>query len=153
MTTLRLTYDELAERLGKSAEGARMLARRRHWRIERGNDGKARVVVDEADLVARPTGRPPGHLTSRPDADHPDGELVSELRKRIQTLEYEREALIEAGDRLSDELLATAQRAARAEGEVAALRDALGDLSRRLDKATDELRELRRPWWRRLIRP
>jgi hypothetical protein len=35
---LRLTYAELAERTGHNAEGARALARRRRWRIERGND-------------------------------------------------------------------------------------------------------------------
>jgi hypothetical protein len=48
--TLRLTYKELAERTGRTPEGARMLARNHHWRIERGNDGKARVAVDEAEL-------------------------------------------------------------------------------------------------------
>jgi hypothetical protein len=54
--------------------------------------------------------------------------------------------------------------AARAEGEIAALRDtnqrevevealrdALADLAQRLDLATAELRELRRPRWRRWL--
>ena len=109
MTTLRLTYEELAERLGRSPEGARMLARRQqrqgHWRIDRGNDGKARVVVEEETLVGQPTGRPPGYsLKIRPPdhpSDHPtdqaEGELGAELRARVQALEVEREALLEAG--------------------------------------------------------
>jgi hypothetical protein len=44
MPMLRLTYAELGERTGHNAEGARALARRRRWRIERGNDGRARVL-------------------------------------------------------------------------------------------------------------
>lgn len=54
------------------------------------------------------------------------------------------------------------ERAARVEGELRGLcqashsealvlREALVDLSSRLDRATDELRDLLRPWWRRLI--
>lgn len=196
MTTLRLTYEELAERIGRSPEGARMLARRQQrqgrWRIDRGNDGKARVVVEEENLVAQPTGQPPGRPSGRaPDErapDHPtvqvDVELVAELRTRVRALEVEREALIEAGDHLVDQMGEARERAARVEGELAAvremsqleaaalrevhqrelatlnevsqrqaevLREALGDLAGRLDRATDELRDLRRPWWRRLF--
>ena len=49
------------------------------------------------------------------------------------------------------ELLAAIERAAHAEGEAVALRDALADLAGRLDRADAELRDLRRPWWRRLL--
>ena len=74
----------------------------------------------------------------------------------------EREALLEAGDHLVDQLAEARERAARVEGELKGLRqashsealvlrEALVDLSSRLDRATDELRDLRRPWWRRLI--
>lgn len=74
----------------------------------------------------------------------------------------EREALLEAGDHLIDQLAEARERAARVEGELKGLREtahrealvlreALVDLSSRLDRATDELRDLRRPWWRRLI--
>jgi hypothetical protein len=118
MTTLRLTYEELAERVGRSPEGARMLARRRRWRVEKGNDGKARVVVDEAELVVRPPERP-----TSPD----------------QALEQAR---------LQAEVLRLTERAARAEGEALALRDALADLARRLDRAEERLAM---PWWRRLL--
>jgi hypothetical protein len=45
------------------------------------------------------------------------------------------------------EFAATA-RAAGAEGEAAALRDALADLSRHLDRAEERLAQ---PWWRKLL--
>jgi hypothetical protein len=79
MTTLRLTYRELGERTGRTPEGARMLARNHHWRIERGNDGKARVAVDEAELevVAQPPGQPSGDLS----VDHADSLRPSLLRR------------------------------------------------------------------------
>jgi hypothetical protein len=103
MPILRLTYAELGRRTGHNAEGARALARRRRWRIERGNDGRARVLVEEADLAVRPPGHPPGR---------PDGH---------------------------------GRPAARAEGKAETLERALADLAGWLDRATDELRELRRP--------
>jgi hypothetical protein len=52
---------------------------------------------------------------------------------------------------LTDQLKELTARASRAEGAEGTLRDALADRAGRLDLATDKLRELRRPWWRRLI--
>jgi hypothetical protein len=52
---------------------------------------------------------------------------------------------------MAGELMATTTRAARAEGAEVALRDALAALATRLDAATAELTDLRRPWWRRLL--
>jgi hypothetical protein len=132
MTTLRLTYAELGERIGKSPEGARMLARRRRWQIVRGNDGKAAVLVDEAHLVVQPTGRPTGQPPEQPGA--------------VNGHDQELQALREALEQRTAELLHMTARAARAEGETVALRDALADLAGRLDRAEAELR---RPWWRR----
>lgn len=134
MTTLRLTYRELAERTGLTPEGARMLARRRHWQVIRGNDRRARVIVDDADLVVRPPGQPPGQPVAVTG-------LEDELRARINDLE-------DLADQRAAELLAMTARAAHAEGETKALRDALWDLSSRLDRAEAELR---RPWWWRLL--
>jgi chromosome segregation ATPase len=91
------------------------------------------VLVEEADLAVRPPGRPDGH--SRP-LDWVDGRVVQ--------LEAERDALREA-------LGQARERAARAEGKAETLERALADLADRLDQATEELRELRRPWWRRLL--
>lgn len=95
------------------------------------------------------------------DVTH-DVALVAELRSRLEAMTVEREALLEAGDHLVDQLAEARERAARVEGELKGLRqashsealvlrEALVDLSSRLDRATDELRDLRRPWWRRLI--
>jgi hypothetical protein len=130
MTTLRLTYIELAERTQLTREGARMLARRRRWRIERGNDGKARVIVREADLVIEPPRPPPDDQPQPPHDPPPDSKIILELLDRIRVLEAERTEL--------------AAQAAYAEGEARALRDALEDLARRLDLATA-------PWWRRWL--
>lgn len=49
---------------------------------------------------------------------------------------------------LRDQLLHAVERAARAEGEAAALRDALADLAGRLDRAEQRLAA---PWWSRLF--
>jgi hypothetical protein len=138
VTTLRLSYRELAERIGLTPEGARMLARRRRWQIIKGNDGRALVLVAEADLVARPPGRPreqppgqPGDMTG----------LDQEHRERLQ-------ALRETVEHRTEALLAMTARAASAEGEAKALRDALADLAARLDRAEQRLAL---PWWRRWL--
>jgi hypothetical protein len=127
MTTLRLTYEELGARVGRSPEGARMLARRRRWRVEKGNDGKARVLVDEADLVVRPTGRPPG----------PDLAEIVQLSGLQATV------------------LALTERAAKAEGENAALHQLIDEFRAALEREQargDRLEEaLRRPWWWRWL--
>src|SRR5262245_11703799 len=46
-----LTYAQLGERLGCSAEAARAIAKRNRLPRQRGNDGKALVVVDVAELM------------------------------------------------------------------------------------------------------
>lgn len=92
--------------------------------------------------------------------------MAAELRARIQALEVEREALIEAGDHLVDQLGEARERAARIEGELAGLQAkamaeveakelVLAELRQVLEHERargDRLEaELRRPWWRRLI--
>jgi transposase-like protein len=74
-----LTYAELAERLGVTAEAARALAKRMRLQRQRGNDGKARVVVDLAEVQhkAMPARSPAG--------DHP----VAALKARIEALQAE----------------------------------------------------------------
>lgn len=138
MTTLRLTYAELGERLGKTPEGARMLARRRRWQIVKGNDDKARVILDEAHLVVQPTGRPGGQPPEQPGAVNGHDQ---EHREQLQAL---REAL----EQRTVELLTMTKRAGEAEGEARALRDALADLAARLNRAEERLAL---PWWRRLL--
>lgn len=45
METVRLSYRELAERLGVKPESARKMAQRKRWRRDVANDGTARVHV------------------------------------------------------------------------------------------------------------
>ena len=102
VTILRLSYAELAARLGRSADAARVLARRRGWQRITGNDGRVVVLVEEGELPSdSPPERPPG----RP----PDRDQVDQLR----------EELLEA------------RVAARAEGQVVELHNALADLAGR----------------------
>ena len=51
MGMVHLTYEELGERLGLSPQAARMRAKRRRWAVTKGNDDRARVSVDESELV------------------------------------------------------------------------------------------------------
>lgn len=127
-----LTYEEAGTLFGLSPEAIRKRARRLGWRIQSGNDNqtKTRILVpDGAEL--RPAGPPPGTpIGDRPD-DRPDG-LVSELRRRAEAAEAdrnreraERERVESERERLAAELIPERERRARAEGETAALKDAL----------------------------
>jgi hypothetical protein len=53
METRLLTYAELGEALGITADSAKRLARRRGWTKQPGNDGRARVSVPVERLVPR----------------------------------------------------------------------------------------------------
>jgi hypothetical protein len=141
MTILRLTYEELAERTGRSSEAARALTRRHRWPVEHGNDGKARVLIDEREVDARVGGRPSGQRPDTPERNPDDDQALRVLADELQAVRADR-------DRLAQELMAACERAGRTEGEAAALRDALFDLSRRLDRAEERLAL---PWWKRLL--
>ncbi len=68
-----LTYRELAQALDISPEAARQKAIRGHWRRQRGNDGKARILVDvDAEKsVHTPRRRTDKHLNEHPDERRP----------------------------------------------------------------------------------
>jgi len=147
MTTLHLTYRELAARTGRTLEGARMLARNHRWHVDRGNDRKARVTVDESELevVGQPSGRPGGQPSGDQAVEPVVNLLVVELRD-------ERDRARAETDTLRRELREADKRAAGAEGEVRALRDALADLSDRLGRAEAQLAEDRkRSLWKWLF--
>jgi len=80
MSIESLTYADLGGRLGTSPEAARALARRLRLPRTTGNDGKARVTVDLADIQYRPspTRSPGGH---RPDIDALNAR-IEDLRAR-----------------------------------------------------------------------
>ena len=170
MTTLRLTYEELAERTQRSPEGARMLARRRHWRIEHGNDGKARVIVEEADLVVQPSGRtgerPDGRgqndQAERPPSQPDEDGVATQLAEALASAEHWRSAAEQAR---ADTIRANADReaagavaksnveaAARiAEAKIVAARMEVTAKDELIVELKAMLAEARRPWWRRLV--
>jgi hypothetical protein len=57
MSTVAMTYEELAQRLRISVPSARRLVLRRRWRKGRGNDGKSVVQVPEEFLQRREDSR------------------------------------------------------------------------------------------------
>jgi hypothetical protein len=137
-----LTYADLASRLKISPEAARALAKRLRLPRSRGNDGKALVSVDFAEINHAP-------LPARSPGGHQAG--AAALKAKVETLQAEL-AKIEAvagghradfererdrADKLMAELLrmtadamTAKETAARIEGELAALKA--------------------RPWWRRI---
>ncbi len=143
-----LTYAELAERLGVSAEAARALAKRLRLQRQRGNDGKARVVVDLADV-------PHKAMPARsPGDDHP----VAALRARIEALQAELAEMEEENATLravADERREDFVRERdRADKLMAELLKATSDLMSAKESAArlgGELTALKgRPWWRRI---
>ena len=137
-----LNYADLAARLQVSPEAARALAKRLRLPRSRGNDGKALVSVDLAEINHAP-------LPARSPAGH---QAITPLKAKIETLEAELAKLeAVAGGHRSDfererdqgqkvmveflNMIAVAMAAkeatARLEGELAAMKA--------------------RPWWRRLV--
>jgi hypothetical protein len=150
MSIESLTYADLAGRLGTSPEAARALARRLRLPRTKGNDGKARITVDLADIQYKPAPtRPPGG--SRPDIDalnarieHLQTELARlEMEKsRIEATaarhreDFERErercdAIIAEALRATEVAMSARESAARLQGELAARQ--------------------RQPWWKRVV--
>jgi hypothetical protein len=156
MTTLRLTYEELGNRIGRSTEAARGLARRKRWRVEKGNDGKARVIVDEGDLTGW---QPDVHPSIHPNVRMDDGRIDRVERPdtdELQALRAERDRLLEA-------LMVSRERAAGAEGKLAkadeasaALRELVDELKLQVARERGRRHEIEaralRPWWRKLFR-
>ena len=164
MSTVWLTYDELAERLGIERESARQHVKRKHWARQKGNDGKVRIGVPEEVLSAKSEpstegGTEPVQAPVQPPVQDPG--VMAVLTRHIERLETQlEEAIKRAGER--DELM-TQRDAARAERDIAttqveALRAALAaaetDRDRWHNLATAPKIESapaeRRSWWRRL---
>jgi predicted nuclease with TOPRIM domain len=141
MGTEQLTYLDLAERLNISAEAARALTRRMHLPRQKANDGKTLVAVDFSEIRHKPLSRLPAIRRADLEALQARVDELEELVTRAEAMagrhraDYERER--ERAERLAAELLrmvadlmAAKEKAARLEGELAALRS--------------------RPWWLRL---
>lgn len=164
MSTVWLTYDELAERLGIERESARQHVKRKHWARQRGNDGKVRIGVPEEVLSARSEPDTEGG-TEPVQAPVQDPGVTAVLTRHIERLEAQlEEALKRAGDRDEigkerDLLIAqTESLNASTKIQVDALRAALAAAERDRDRwhevATAKPEQAvpveRRSWWRRL---
>lgn len=139
-----------ASRLGKSPDAIRSAIRRGKLSARKGNDGDWLVFLPpaeavEADSLQQALDRTTAELQQAMRQSVDRQATVDELRERIRYLEA-------SAEHAAALLLRSTDRAARAEGEATALRDALADLSRRLDVATAELTDARRPWWQRWFR-
>jgi hypothetical protein len=138
-----LNVTRAAHRLGWPRERLRSLVRRGKLQTMRGNTGELLVLVTPGLSGQAMVGysqppwlveASPAHLVSQPPGQ------PEEMAKLRDDLERWRATAEERGMAL-----------AKAEGENAMLREALDverDRTRRLE---DEIRELRRPWWRRLL--
>jgi transcriptional regulator with XRE-family HTH domain len=143
---LRLTYRELARRLGLTPDGARFLAKRRMWPIENGNDGRKVIIVAETELAAE-VERTAGDRGMNGASGQVD-DVLAELRER---LDHEVVELRQRVDELNKKLGAAQAQVADLRVELAT---ALGEVAAR-DAVQAELRAqvawLRRPWWRKLL--
>lgn len=147
---LLLTYIELGERLGISADGARFKARRAGWHVTQGNDGKARVRVRANELPDQP----PDHPQRSGDRRAIDPDLLADLRRVHADRSAELIARAEKAEHEA-ELWRSKTEQARSEAErhravAELLRDQIGREIERGDALAGELRELRRPWWQKL---
>jgi len=109
-----LTYRELAQGLDISTEAARQKAIRGRWPRQRGNDGKARILVDlEAEKAAQAPRRSPGkHLNEQPDERRTFEALeahiatLKEFVAKAEALGEQRRAEAETAGKRVDHLLA-----------------------------------------------
>src|SRR3954452_12113636 len=119
MTTLALSYDAIAARLGIAVPSARRLVHRKKWSKSKGNDGRA-VVQVPADFFDGRDDSPSDDHQDGPNDHHGDGHADSASPVIMTDA-----ALSDAMTRLAAaqaELVEMARRLGAAEGEAAALR-------------------------------
>jgi uncharacterized protein YhaN len=150
MNPLRLTYEQLGERLGIDPAAARMRAKRRRWPMERTNDGRAVVLVPPDELEREPPPRLDGldRLTERVN------ELDERLAAELAALRVELAAAADHGDRLDalERAVATLGEARHAQRElIKQRREEVRTLHRDLQAVAKQVDELRRPWWQRVL--
>jgi hypothetical protein len=144
-----LTYRELAQGLDISGEAARQKAIRGRWPRQRGNDGKARILVDlEAEKAAHtPRRRPDERLNEHPD----ERRTFEALEAHIATL---KEAVAKAealGERHRQEAKMASKRIDHLVAELVGMSMRLTEQTAVADKVRADFDAYRaRPWWRRL---
>ena len=165
-----LSYAELGERLGVSAEAARQKVIRLRLRRQTGNDGKAQVLVDVEDVRATTTPRKPKEQPSddRSTADElaSDERALAALDAHIATLKEmvaKAEVLAVREQARADEERERAEaERSRADGLQSRLNmviDERASDARRTAEVEQAVSDLRvklaaldaRPWWKRLV--
>jgi hypothetical protein len=146
-----LTYREFANALGISPEAARQKAIRGHWRRQRGNDGKARILVDvhAEKSVHTPRRRP----DERPH-EHPyERRTFEALDAHIATL---KEAVAKAealGERHRQEAEVASKRVDHLVAELVGMSMRMAEQTAVADKLRVEFEAYRaQRWWRRIAR-
>ena len=147
---------EAAELTGTTVETIRQRIKRRKLHAVKGNDGRVRVRLTDADIGALKTGQPTGQPVE-------DSRVIKALEAHVQTLreqleqqradnQTERQALRDENNRLRDGLSAERDHARDLAGRLDTAHRAHSDEAARLRQEIAALRtELARPWWRRLI--
>jgi hypothetical protein len=155
---------EAAELTGATVETIRQRIKRRKLHAVKGNDGRVRVRLTDADIAAlktsQPTSQPTSQLTGQPVKD---SSAIKALEAHVQTLREqleqqradhltERQALRDENNRLRDGLSVERDHGRELAGKLDTAHRAHGDEAARLRQEIAALRtELARPWWRRLI--
>jgi hypothetical protein len=154
-----LTYSELADRLGVSVQAARRRVLRSRWSRQRGNDGKARVLLP-SDVEVEPA--PARRHDSASDADAHGAATIAALESHIKTLQEELATERErSGAQLAAARADLAIERERADKAIAGVEALVATESERADRAIaafeqlaqrlEALAEPRRPWWQRLV--
>ena len=92
-----LTYAQIAERFGMSAEAARQRARRTRWRTLPGNDGRTLVLVPDGTDV-QPRVRPPDQTAVQTPAQTAEIARLSHLIERANERADRADARADAAD-------------------------------------------------------
>ena len=170
MPSVTLTYAELAARIGRTEIAAKSLAKRKRWKRSTGNDGLARITLDESEIAdmsnpdRRGVGRPPANATWQKPIE-PRSNPVHELQAKLAVAQ----ALIAERDRelgsIRDRLGVAETRVAEieiklavAETEITALQTQGVELRSDRDAWRSQAERLavpapveRRSWLRRLV--
>lgn len=164
-----LTYSELGERLGVSAEAARQKAIRLRLRRQTANDGKAQVLVNVEDVRASTTPRRPKDPAAddrpTPEEQASDERALAALDAHIATLKEmvaKAEAMTERERARADEERGRADAERTRSDQLQTRLDAVMNErtldARRTAEVEQAVADLRaklaeldvRPWWRRL---
>jgi hypothetical protein len=148
MTTVALSYDDIAERLGISVPSARRLVLRRKWHKMLGNSGRAVIQV-------------PLEFLSEREGDGDAGDTTTAVETALATVgeaALATVAPVDVGtdllarlDGLQTEMIDMARRLGGSEGELRAIREERDHLKLLLDRHANLLEQRSRPWWRRLV--